>query len=538
MGRGGHVRPYPVCPSETDNRSYLKVRPRMPDVFHRRAAMTANPLQLTGHIAGAFVAPNGEEIPVIDPSTGRMVAVLHETSRDEVHRAVVAARSAFERGPWGRATVAERQRALMGIHDAILDHAEELAELETLNTGIPLAQTANIHVARAAQNFRFFSEFINQQEGDVYTQENGYMSLVTYDPIGVCALIGPWNMPLGLTAMKIAGALAFGNTCVVKPSEMTPLTLCRLFQILDERNILPEGVLNLVNGRGAVTGDALSSHPDIDMVSFTGGTETGARILSALARGIKGGAMELGGKSASIVYDDCDLERAVDGAMLGSFMNNGQMCLAGSRLFVHRGIADAFIEKFTERTRSLIVGDPFERTTEVGPMINTGQLERMEHYVASGLKESATLLAGGRRHGGFDAGYYFEPTVMTAPGNDLAICQEEIFAPFATFQIFDEEDEAISLANDSRFGLVGYVWTNNLERAMRNSARLQTGTVLVNTPIMRDLRTGFGGVRQSGLGREGAKGSRAMFTEMKSTVIALKPPALPKMGMTGAGENA
>ena len=496
-----------------------------------RAELARAPRAVTSYVGGGFVAAHGAPIPVTDPSTRAVVATLHEADAAEVDLAVAAARAAFETGPWARASVADRQKVLMDIHAAILDHADELAALETLNTGIPLRQTRGMHVPRAAQNFRFFAEFINQQGGDVYTQEPGYLSLVTYDPIGVCALIGPWNMPLGLTAMKMAGALAFGNTCVVKPSEITPLTLARLFQILHDRAILPDGVINLVNGSGAVTGAALSGHPDIDMVSFTGGTETGARILTALARGIKGGAMELGGKSASIIFADADMGRAVDGAMLGSFMNNGQMCLAGSRIFVHRSVADRVIDEFANRTKALRIGDPFDPETEIGPMINAAQLDRVQSYVASGLAEGAKLLAGGKPCEGPGGGFYLEPTVMRAPSNALAICQEEIFAPFATFQVFDDEDEVIARANDSRFGLVGYVWTQDLERAMRVSGRLRTGTVLVNTPILRDLRTGFGGVRQSGLGREGAKGSRAMFTEMKSTIIALQPPALPRLGI-------
>lgn len=496
-----------------------------------RDSLSDAPSRITGHIGGAFLPPTGAGIDVLDPATGRRIAILHESTPEDVDRAVAAARVAFETGPWGRATVAERQRALLAIHDAILDHADELATLETLNTGIPLSQTRGMHIPRAAQNFRFFAEFINQDGGEVYQQEPGFLSLVTHEPIGVCALIGPWNMPLGLTAMKIAGALAFGNTCVVKPSEITPLTLARLFAILEERAILPKGVLNLVNGRGQVTGDALSAHPDIDMVSFTGGTKTGAAILTALARGIKGGAMELGGKSASIVYPDADLERALDGVMLGAFMNNGQMCLAGSRVFLHDSIAEDFLTRFAARTRALRIGDPMDARTEIGPMINAAQITRVEGYVASGLAQGATLLAGGRRHPGFAEGFYLEPTAMLAPSNDLAICQEEIFAPFATFQTFREEEEVIARANDSLFGLVGYVWTRDLERAMRHSRRMRTGTVLVNTPIMRDLRTGFGGIRQSGLGREGAKGSRAMFTEVKSTIIATDPAPLPRLGL-------
>ncbi len=484
---------------------------------------------VTGYGGGRFVAASGQDIPVIDPASGAQVSVLHESGADEVDAAVNFARSAFCSGEWAGASVAQRQKALMAIHDLILANTEELAALETLNTGIPYTQTKGMHVPRAAQNFRFFAEFINQDAGEVFTQEPGYMSFVTHEPIGVCALIGPWNMPLGLTAMKMAGALAFGNTCVVKPSEITPLTLSRLFELIDAADILPAGVINLVNGRGHVTGEALCAHPDIDMVSFTGGTTTGARILSALAQGIKGGAMELGGKSPSIVFDDADFDRALDGAMLGSFMNNGQMCLAGSRLFVQDSIADRFIDEFTKRTKALRVGDPFDPATEIGPMINAAQVERVMGYVESGLSDGASLIAGGSRIDDGD-GFYIAPTAMLAESNALSICQEEIFAPFATLQTFASEEDVTERANDSLFGLVGYVWTADLERALRMSRQLATGTVLVNTPIMRDLRTGFGGVRQSGLGREGAKGSRAMFTEMKSTIIALEQSELPRMG--------
>lgn len=498
-----------------------------------REELSRNPKHLSGYVSGRFSAPSGtEEIGVIDPTTETRVATLLESSADEVDAAVNAARNAFDKGPWGKTTVAERQAALTRIHDAILAHADELAMLETINTGIPLSQTRNMHIPRAAYNFRFFGEYINQSGGEIFTQEPGLMSLVTYEPIGVCALIGPWNMPLGLTAMKIAGALAFGNTCVVKPSELTPLTVTRLFEIIE--NVLPEGVMNLVNGRGHVTGTALVSHPGIDMVSFTGGTVTGAAILGSLAKGIKGSAMELGGKSANIVFADADFEQAVDAALLSSFMNNGQMCLAGSRIFVDRKISDRFIDCFSRRVRALKIGDPTAGGTEIGPMINQAQRERMERYAGSGLGEGATLLAGGHRCASLNTGYFFEPTAMLAPTNELAICQEEIFGPFAALQIFDEEDEVVARANDSDFGLVGYLWTEDLNRSMRVASALRTGTVLVNTPIVRDLRTGFGGYKQSGLGREGAKGSQAMFTEMKTTIIAREPRKMPRMGMAGA----
>ena len=496
-----------------------------------REGLRGRPRTVTSHVGGQFAAAAGEMIEVVDPASEAVIAHLHEADEAEVDAAVMAARNAFETGPWRQTTIEQRQVALMAIHDRILEHAEELAELESVNTGIPLAQTRGMHVPRAACNFRFFAEAVNQSGGKAFTQEDGVLSLVTHEPIGVCGLIGPWNMPLGLTAMKIAGALAFGNACVVKPSELTPLTVARLVELASD--ILPEGVLNLVNGRGQVTGAALVSHPQIDMVSFTGGTETGRAILKALAGGIKLPAMELGGKSASIVFADADIDYALNGALLGSFMNNGQMCLAGSRIFVQRPVAELFIERFAQRTAQMRVGDPLSKETEIGPMINRAQCERMLRYAESGAGEGARLLTGGKLHGQSNGGFFAEPTAMLAPDNDIAICREEIFGPFATLQVFDEEEEAVARANDSDFGLVGYVWTEGLERGLRVSSALRTGTVMVNTPIVRDLRTGFGGYKMSGLGREGARGSRAMFTEEKATIIARGKRRFPHMGLNG-----
>ena len=494
-----------------------------------RAALTRAPRAVTGFTGGAFVPARGEALPVLDPGTGAVIAHLYESDAAEVDRAVMGARRAFEKGPWRHRSVEQRQRVLMRIHDAILHHAEELAELEAINTGIPIAQTRGMHIPRAASNFKFFAEYIGQAAGELYTQEPGFLTMVMREPLGVCALIGPWNVPLGLTSMKLAAALAFGNACVVKPSELTPLTVARLFEIMLECD-LPEGQVNLVNGRGHITGAALSGHPQIDMVSFTGGTETGAIILSALARGIKGGAMELGGKSANIIFDDCHFERAVDAALMGVYANNGQMCLAGARIFVQRGIAERFIDAFTRRTAAIRIGDPLLAETELGPMINAAQSKRIADYVAIGEAEGGKLLTGGKLHSGFTAGNYVEPTAMLVTENTSRLCQEEIFGPFATLQVFDTGDEVVQLANDSRFGLAGYVWTENLGRAHRVAAAMRTGTVWVNTSMARDLRAAFGGYRESGLGREGGKGCEAMYTEQKTIMVPLDERPMARLG--------
>ena len=387
----------------------------------------ALPDSVTSFINGAFVAPQGEPIEVLGPTDGSVITRLYGADGAQVDQAVSAARHACDKGGWSKTSVEERQTVLLAIRRRIMDNLDELARLESVDTGIPLTQTRGMHIPRAAHNFRFFAETINQLGGDLFEQEADTISMVSHEPLGVCVLIGPWNMPLGLTAMKIAGALAFGNTCIVKPSELTPLTVARFVELVQD--LLPDGVLNLVNGRGDVTGAALVAHPDIDMVSFTGGTRTGGAILQALAPGIKRPAMELGGKSASIVFDDADFDYALDGAMLGSFMNNGQMCLAGSRIFVQRGIADRFIDAFTARTKALRVGDPLNPDTEIGPMIDQAQCDRMVRYAQSGASEGATLLAGGGLASGHPSPLYAEPTSCWHPTTIWRSVRKRFSAP-------------------------------------------------------------------------------------------------------------
>jgi acyl-CoA reductase-like NAD-dependent aldehyde dehydrogenase len=486
--------------------------------------------RVTSLIAGSHVSPRagGVDIPIVYPATEDTVSVLREADADEVNAAVLAAREAFDRGPWPRMHVDERKDILYRIRDLFRTHKDELAHLECLNTGIPVNHIQG-HVQRMARNFEFFAEVASTMSGQAYTQAKGYLTYVTREPKGVGALIAPWNAPLALASMRVATCISFGNTCVLKPSEYTPLSMLRMVEIFHEAG-LPPGVVNLVNGRGTVTGTALVAHPGIDMVGFTGGTHTGRAIMSAAGRELKPCILELGGKSANIISQHADLERALDGALLGIYANNGQQCLAGSRILVQRPIATEFIERFVERSRRIRIGDPMQPTTEVGPLCFKAHMERVLGYVDIAREDGAQLLTGGRRAPGFDKGFYIEPTAVLAPANSARVCQEEIFGPFATFVTYETIDEAIGLANQSPFGLVCYVWSQNLDEVMRVSREVRAGTVWVNTPMMRELRAPFGGFKQSGVGRDGPTSSVEFFTELKATTIPIDPVTMARFG--------
>ncbi len=487
--------------------------------------------RITPFIDGAFLPPGDAIIlPVLYPATEEQVSAVEEADAAMVDRAVKAARTAFEHGPWPRMQVAERQAAMRKVAALIRTHARELAWLECRNSGIPFAHLMRLGIPRAAQNFEFFAEFIGQSAGQVYTQDNRYLTLVTREPVGVAALIGPWNSPLALTSMKIAGCIAFGNCCVVKPAEQTPLAVARLMELIQEAGI-PPGVVNLVNGRGHITGDAMVRHPGVDLVSFTGGTATGKTIMSTAGAGLKPCSLELGGKSANIIFASANFERALDGALLGIFSNNGQQCLAGSRILVERRIADDFIAAFTARAARIKVGDPMDPMTEIGPLAFRAHLERVLSYVGIAEAEGATLLTGGARAPGFTRGHYMQPTAVLAPSNQTRVCQEEVFGPFATFVIFDGFDEAIAMANESRFGLVSYVWSDDVGIALKATRAIRSGVVWVNTPMVRELRAPFGGVKESGLGREGGHSSMQFYTAEKTTTIPVEAVGMARMGM-------
>lgn len=489
----------------------------------------AIPPVLTGIIPGGRADAAGHMLEVINPATEEILTMLREDAPDDVDRAVAAARRAFDEGPWPRLDTAERKKVILGALAHARKHADELAWLECVDTGVPLHDIRGGKVARVLENFEFFLDVAATVSGETFQQNSKYITYVTREPAGVAAIIAPWNSPMALASMQIAPAIAFGNCCVVKPSEHTPVSVHRLVELLVEGG-LPEGVLNLVNGRGTVTGAALVAHPGVDLVKFIGGTDTGKHIMAAAAMGLKEVGLELGGKSANIIFDDADMEAALNGALLGIYSNNGQQCLAGSRILVQKSIAEEFIGRFAERAQHIRVGDPLDPRTEVGPLAFREHYERVLSFVETARDEGAEVIAGGGRAPGFDKGFYFSPTAVRARNNETHVCREEIFGPFASFLTFDTVEEAIGIANQSRFGLVGYLWSNDVRKVMAVSQGVRAGTIWVNTPMMRDLRAPFGGFKESGVGRDGAQASLDFYTEQKTTSIPIQPLTLRELG--------
>ncbi|MBX3594353.1 aldehyde dehydrogenase family protein [Sphingomonas sp.] len=474
------------------------------------------------------VAGSGAPITVVDPSTEEVIAQIPEAEDALVDRAVGSARAAFDRGDWRCMSVEQRQAALRACADAIDAAADRIADVECANTGIPYAQVRNGQVVRAAGNFRFFADYIGQMAGELYEQDPNYLTYVRREPVGVAALISPWNSPLALGSMKVASAIAFGNSCVLKPAEQDPLGLTLLVETIQAA--LPEGVVNLLNGFGASVGDRLVRHPGIDCVSFTGGTRTGRLIMSAAGANLKPSVMELGGKSANIIFDDADFDAALDGALIGIFTNNGQQCLAGSRVLVQRGIYKQFVEAFVARANRVRVGNPRDAATEIGPLATRQHYEHVRSFVPATGDTGARIIAGGGRAKGFERGFYFQPTIAEVDSNDHRLCQDEIFGPFAALMPFDSDEDAYRIANESRFGLVGYAWSRDIERIMAAQERISAGTIWCNTPMFRDLRAPFGGFRDSGVGAEGGRAAEAFYTRQKAVSIPRRPLTLRKMG--------
>jgi aminomuconate-semialdehyde/2-hydroxymuconate-6-semialdehyde dehydrogenase len=476
-------------------------------------------------INGEYVqASTGATFEVKNPATQEVIAKVSEASPEDVDRACRIARDAFENGPWRTMTVAERCSKLRRMSEIILERKEEIARLDATDVGKPYHSTVHHEVPRAANNIKFFADFVEQQGGEVYPMGEEYLNYTRYEPVGVAALITPWNVPFMLTTWKLGPCLAAGNTAVIKPAEMTPLSVSLLGEIAKEAGI-PDGVVNVVHGLGGVVGTALTTHPEVDLVSFTGSTATGKRIMKSGADTLKKVSFELGGKAANIVFEDANLDKAIPVSIHAAFMNSGQVCLAGSRILVQRSILDEFLERFKKAATELKVGDPQNVETKMGPVVSEEHYKKVTSYLEIAKEENATLICGGKRPDlpeYLQDGYYLEPTVYLQENPKSRICQEEIFGPIVTIIPFDTEEEALSIANDTEYGLNGVVWTENLQRAHRISHSVRAGTIWVNCWFVRDLRAPFGGFKKSGVGREGGHHSMEFFTEAKNICIALK----------------
>jgi aminomuconate-semialdehyde/2-hydroxymuconate-6-semialdehyde dehydrogenase len=480
-------------------------------------------------IDGAFAdASSGATFATVDPANGETIAEIASAQAEDVDRAVRAARRAFDDGPWRRTTPAARAGHLRKLAALLRENADALAALESRDAGKPFKETSFRDVPRAADNCDFFAAAVEQRVDETFSarrpflgREREIQSLVRYEPVGVCALITPWNSPLMQATWKIAPALAAGNTCILKPSELTPLSTLKLAELCTAAGI-PDGVVNVLPGLGATAGAALVAHEGVDAVAFTGSEPTGIAINVAAAATLKKVTLELGGKSANIVCEDADLDDAVEGSVLAMFRHSGQVCLAGTRLFVHDAIYDTFVERLLARVRALVVGDPQQIGSDLGPLISPQHRARVESYVASGIAEGATTLLEGARpaDAALQNGNYLSPTIFAPPSDDLAIVREEIFGPVLSILRFSGDADVVARANATRFGLAAYVWTRDVTRALDLASALQAGMIWVNGYFLRDLRQPFGGIKHSGLGREGGRWSFDFFTQPKLVCVA------------------
>ncbi|WDF33196.1 5-carboxymethyl-2-hydroxymuconate semialdehyde dehydrogenase [Arthrobacter agilis] len=486
------------------------------------------PTSIQHYIGGRFVdSIGGATFDVLDPVSNTTYATAAAGQQEDIDAAVAAARDAFTTGSWPRMKPRERGRVLNRIADAVEAQEERLAELETFDTGLPITQ-AKGQALRAAENFRFFADLIVAQFDDAMKVPGSQINYVNRKPIGVAGLITPWNTPFMLESWKLAPALATGNTVVLKPAEFTPLSAALWAQIFRDAG-LPDGVFNLVNGLGEEAGDALVKHPDVPLISFTGETTTGQTIFRNAAANLKGLSMELGGKSPCVVFADADLDAAIDSALFGVFSLNGERCTAGSRILVERGVYEEFCEKYAARAKAIVVGDPHDPKTEVGALVHPEHFEKVASYVEIG-KTEGRLLAGGGRPEHLPHGNYIAPTVFADVSPDARIFQEEIFGPVVAITPFEDDDEALALANNTRYGLAAYLWTQDLTRAHTFANNVEAGMVWLNSHNVRDLRTPFGGVKASGLGHEGGYRSIDFYTDQQAVHITLGTVHTPKFG--------
>ncbi|WP_439130612.1 aldehyde dehydrogenase [Polaribacter sp.] len=477
-------------------------------------------LKIKNYINGKLVAPEaGNYLDNYNPAVGEIYGQIPNSLKEDVEKAYQAAAKAFP--SWSNTTLEERSKILSKIAHLILDKLDVLAAAESKDNGKPISLAKEVDIPRAASNFQFFANAITQFSSEAH-ESVGFnaVNFTLRQPIGVVGCISPWNLPLYLFTWKIAPAIAAGNCVVAKPSEVTPATAYLLSDITKEAG-LPKGVLNMVHGLGTTTGQAIVEHPNIKAISFTGGTKTGAHIARVAAPMFKKLSLELGGKNPNIIFADCDYEKMLETTVRSSFANQGQICLCGSRILVEENIYEKFKEDFIKKVAQLRVGNPSEENTNIGALVSKQHLEKVKSYIDIAEKEGGKILFGGDKVTvkNSEKGYYLEPTIIEVKDNQCKLNQEEIFGPVVTIMSFKTDKEALTLANEVKYGLSATIWTNNLNRTMQFAKQLQTGIVWVNTWMLRDLRTPFGGAKESGVGREGGFEALRFFTEPKNVCI-------------------
>jgi phenylacetaldehyde dehydrogenase len=472
-------------------------------------------------INGKWVeAASGKTFPTYNPATGEVLARVSEGDREDIDRAVKAARAAFETGPWRKMSPSERGRVIWKLGDLVEKHLEELAELEMLDNGKPLKIARIADIPLTADMFHYMAGWATKIEGSTIpiSMPGKFLAYTLREPVGVIGQIIPWNFPLLMAAWKLAPALAVGCTVVLKPAEQTPLSVLRLGELIQEAGI-PDGVVNIVPGYGETAGAALAAHPDVDKIAFTGSTEVGKLIVQAATGNLKKVSLELGGKSPNVVFADGDVDAAIAGASMAIFFNHGQCCCAGSRLYIEKKIFDKVVDGVSAEAEKIKVGPGWEESTDMGPLVSEEQLKRVCGYLDSGASEGAKAVVGGKRHG--DKGYFVKPTVLVNTNEDMKVMREEIFGPVVAAIPFTDPEDVVVRANDTVYGLAAGIWTRDIGKAHRLAAELRAGTVWVNCYNVFDPAMPFGGFKQSGWGREMGKDVLELYTEVKSVCTAL-----------------
>ncbi len=475
--------------------------------------------KLSNYINGTLTAPRSNSyIDNYNPSTGKVYSLIPDSDERDVAAATAAAKDAFP--AWSATPAAKRSEILLKIAQLITENLDNLAIAESIDNGKPVWLAKRVDIPRAASNFHFYATAILHHASESHRMEEGYINYTLRLPVGVAGCISPWNLPLYLFSWKIAPALAAGNTVVAKPSEITPMTAYLLSELCIKAG-LPAGVLNIVHGYGHKVGAAITSHPDIPLISFTGGTKTGAEIARMAAPMFKKLSLELGGKNPNIIFADCDFEEAIKTTLNSSFSNQGEICLCGSRILIEKPLYEKFRDELVKRTAKMKVGNPADDSVKLGAIVSEQHMNKVLSYIELAQQEGGKVLCGGKRKivEGFEQGYYIEPTVIECLPQNCRTNMEEIFGPVVTLQSFETEEEALHLANATEFGLAGTIWTENVSKAHRVAAQLKSGIIWINCWLVRDLRTPFGGMKSSGVGREGGWEALRFFTEPKNVCV-------------------